>query len=256
MISQSELVEARQLIEENEKLARELQERREEAQHNRVAFLRTEQALLTQLKQHQQDKHTASARVSAKTAELKRLQAACKLHKDEIARMENAAEQRNQTLPNSTSLDTEGFSVAMPAETVNLSRLNRDLKQALALNQQLRDELERESSAINQKGSEFRGLLGVLNEDQDTEDDGITEDRQEEIIQDSFRALEAYKCANWSNQTEYRNAALGLIRDIERVVCLQTLKAERRRKLRHRIDTIQRSVVSCKSALVQLLNNQ
>jgi hypothetical protein len=141
-------------------------------------------------------------------------------------------------------------------DPVSLALLNKSFKEALILNQELRLEIAGEDNAESQKVDEFRGLMAVLEDVKDDEDDGMTDAKQEKIIEDAFKALDAFKRANWSNQIEQRNAALELLRQIERIVCLQALKDERKRKLSNRIEALKQSVTSCKSALLKLLDDE
>lgn len=251
-----ELAEGMTIIESNQKLAIELSELREDAHRQRTAFLNVHQTVVAQLKEQQIEKNKVRARVSAKEAELRRLTAERNFIREQISHA------RDRAIPPEPRVDERPCSRKDPgpkkaaADVTNLSLLNRNLKQALALNQQLRQELAEEDGAEHQKVDEFRGLMAVLKDDQDDEDDGMTDEKQERIIEGAFKALDGYKRTNWSNQVEHRNAALELMKHIEKVVCLQALKDERKRKLSNRINALKQSVASCKSVLLQLLNDE
>jgi hypothetical protein len=192
----------------------------------------------------------------AKTAELRRFESACHFQREYIARSISLFEPVLVQTACGESRNRETVSKRSQAITTDLLLLNKELQQGIALNQQLREALAVEEVLPDQKTDEFRGIVAVLRADEDDEDDGVTEELQTGIIENSFRALDSYKNADWSNQNEYRRASLDLVKHFERLMCLKRLKAEKRKKLRNRITAIKQSVVTCKSALMQLLSDE
>jgi hypothetical protein len=249
-----EISEGHRLIEQNELLMQQFLDKKEEANRQRMVFLQRQQSMVGQLRQHQRERDAVRSRVHAKTAELNRLKAACHFHREQIATL--LTEKTDRTAPVVPNVEEPEVIVkADPSETPDLSVLSRQLREALELNRQLRAELAEDAPESDQQVDEFRGLIAVLRDDQDDEDDGLTDELQENIIQDVFRAFDVYKHADWTNPEEFRIASVELMRHAERLICLKKLKEERRRKLRNRIDALKQSVVTCKSALMGLLGD-
>jgi hypothetical protein len=252
-----ELSEAERLLEQNEILMRQLVEKKEEAGKQKAAALHEQQGLVEQLRKAQKERDTVQARVNAKEAELKRLRAACQLQQEHLDLLMLAQSEPEIGPIAQTGIDEHlPIGPEMPATQVpDLSALAKELDQALAVNQQLREELAAQGIVADQEVSEFRGIMAVFHEDEDDEDDGVTPELQEQIIEDAYRALDVYKHGDCTNEEEFGQRSIELIRSMERVVGVKVLKDERMRKLKNRIAAIKNSVITCKSALMDLIGD-
>jgi hypothetical protein len=245
-----EIAEGHSLIEQHKLLMQQFLDKRENANQQGALLIQKQQSMMEQFRRHQRERDAVQARVNAKAAELKRLKAACHFHREQIATL--LAETRSVPVAQSIK-KRESIMKIHSCETPDLSFLTRELKEALEQNQKYREELGDVGFALNQNTDEFRGLMAVLRADQDDEDDGLTNDLQEDIIDKAFQAFNEYKHCDWSKPEEYRITSIELMRHFERLVCLKKLKAERRRKLRNRILALKQSVVTYKSALMGLM---
>jgi hypothetical protein len=243
------------LIERNQALTRELQDRKEERSQHKLSFLHNQQMLIAQLRQQQNERNALRAEVNASTEELKQLEALCHFHRRRIAQLERQSEPIVPGIPDIPDEGDRPASDEILVDDLNLSVLTTKLKEAIELNERLTDELRAETIA-DPKVAEFRGLVSSITPAQDNEEDGMTVELQEGITENSLKAFDRYTRANWSHQTEHRKASHALFRQFENLVSLRRVKLERSRKLRNRIDALTQSVASSRSLLMRLLNDQ
>jgi hypothetical protein len=237
------LVTWQELMHQNQQLLAQLDERREEANQQRIAFLRAQRQMANVFKERNRELEQVKKRVNTRMIELEKVRA-------------DVAQRRSWRAELLAEIDRDGpEGSAMVAETArkvhveeaDLSSLNRIVKELIEANAKLREKVKGEM-----RTQESAGEVAAAEE----EEEGMTEEMETAIEVRAFAGLDEFKATDWSSDEAYRRSANALLRAINDLVWLQKMKQERERRIRRRIAAMRQSVVNTRSALMRLLENE
>jgi hypothetical protein len=250
------LDEGQALIQENRILFDRLRQKREEANRQRIAFLKSQRALLTTLYERQRDHDVVKSRVAMKTLELKKLKTEVTQKKAWRADLSQTFEEMRQEPAAVAHHQEDAEKPPEPSSDSDLASLNQILRAAIQDNIEMRTELASRGLTLERGLKDFQGEAAVLLSDDSDVDDEITEEMQNRIEEHVLASVEAFRNEQWTDGPDYERMALDLLRGIDRLLCLHQTRKEKTKKLKDRISAINRSVANTRSALMHMLNDE
>jgi hypothetical protein len=249
------LEEGQLLIQENRILFERLRQKREEANRQRIAFLRFQRAMLTTLDEQQRDYDMVRSRIARKTLKLERANAEITQKEAFRADLNKAVEEMHQAPAAVAGHQGDAEKLPEPSSDADLASLNQTLRTAMQENTKMRDQLTSRGLKIERGLKDFQGEVAVLQDDDNDADDEITEEMQNKIEEKVLASADAFRSEQWTDDPDYERMALDLLRGIDRLICLHQTRKEKTKRLKNRISAINRSVANTRSALMGILDD-
>jgi hypothetical protein len=250
------LDEGQALIQENRILFDRMRRKREEANRQRITFLKSQRAMLTTLYERQRDHDVVKSRMAMKTLELERLKAEVTQKKAWRVDLSEAVDEMRREPAAVAHHQEDAEKQPEPSSDCDLASLNQILRAAIQNNIKMRNELASRGFKLERGLKDFQGEFAVLQSDDSDLDDEITEEIQNKIEENVLASVEALRSEQWTDGPDYERMALDLLRGIDRLICLHQTRKEQTKKLKNRISAINRSVANTRSALMQMLDDE